>query len=117
MENTSNHKLIIISAPSGAGKTSIVKYLLQQDLKLAFSISVTSRPMRPGEVDKKDYYFYSVEEFKAKLEAGEFLEWQEVYVNQFYGTLKSEIERLLEYKQRLISDVVTGQINVQDEII
>ena len=109
-----SHKLIIISAPSGAGKTSIVKYLLQQDLKLAFSISVTSRPMRPGEVDKKDYYFYSVEEFKSKLEAGEFLEWQEVYVNQFYGTLKSEIERIWATGHHVLFDVdVLGGINIK----
>lgn len=114
MNKTSNHKLIIISAPSGAGKTSIVKHLLQQDLQLAFSISVTSRPMRPGETDKKDYYFYTVEEFKTKLEAGEFLEWQEVYTNQYYGTLKSEIERIWATGCHVLFDVdVLGGINIK----
>lgn len=107
-------KLIIISAPSGAGKTSIVKHLLEQDLKLQFSISVTSRPKRPNEVDKKDYYFYTVEEFKAKLAADEFLEWQEVYPNQYYGTLKSEIERIWATGHHVLFDVdVLGGINIK----
>lgn len=114
MNSNQDKKLIIISAPSGAGKTSIVKHLLEQDLKLQFSISVTSRPKRPNEVDKKDYYFYSVEEFKAKLAADEFLEWQEVYQNQYYGTLKSEIERIWSTGHHVLFDVdVLGGINIK----
>lgn len=109
-----NEKLVIVSAPSGAGKTSIVKHLLQEMPELAFSISATSRPKRANEQHGKDYYFLAVDEFKKKLEDGDFLEWQEVYPNQFYGTLKSEIERLWKEGKVVIFDVdVLGGLNIK----
>jgi guanylate kinase len=109
-------KLIIISAPSGAGKTSIVKHLLDQNFPLAFSVSATSRPKRTNETDKKDYYFLTVEDFKKKIESGAFLEWQEVYPNQFYGTLKSEVERIWRTGHHVIFDVdVLGGLNIKKQ--
>jgi len=87
--NTSG-KLIIFSAPSGAGKTTLVRHLLEiPELNLAFSVSATSRPKRSYEVDGKDYFFIGPEQFRKKIDYGEFLEWEEVYHNQYYGTLKS----------------------------
>lgn len=107
-------KLIIVSAPSGAGKTSIVKYLLENIPQLAFSISATSRSKRENEQDGKDYYFLSANDFKQKLADNEFLEWQEVYPNQFYGTLKSEVERLWNEGKHVIFDVdVLGGLNIK----
>ena len=97
MNNTSQHKgkLIVFSAPSGSGKTTIVKHLLQQkELNLEFSISATSRAPRGEEVDAKDYYFLSAKAFKSKIKNDEFLEWEEVYRDNFYGTLKTEVERI-----------------------
>ena len=89
------NKLIIFSAPSGSGKTTIVKHLLSlSPLNLAFSISATSRAPRGEEVHGKEYYFLSAEEFKQRIADNDFLEWEEVYQNYFYGTLKSEVERL-----------------------
>jgi len=109
-------KLIIISAPSGAGKTSIVKHLLDQDFPLAFSVSATSRPKRTNETDKKDYYFLTVEDFKKKIDSGAFLEWQEVYPNQFYGTLKSEVDRIWASGHHVIFDVdVLGGLNIKKQ--
>ena len=91
----SKGKLIIFSAPSGSGKTTLVHYLLSKpELKLAFSVSATSRAKRPNEENGKDYYFLSPDEFKARIARGDFLEWEEVYENQFYGTLRSEISRI-----------------------
>lgn len=107
-------KLIIVSAPSGAGKTSIVKHLLKEQPNLAFSISATSRAKREGERDGKDYYFLTIDDFKRKLDNDEFLEWQEVYHNQFYGTLKSEIERIWNEGKHVIFDVdVLGGLNLK----
>lgn len=107
-------KLVIVSAPSGAGKTSIVKHLLQQQPLLEFSISATSRAVRGQEQNGKDYYFLSVEDFKQKIAADEFLEWQEVYPNQFYGTLKSEVERIWNAGGHVIFDVdVVGGLNIK----
>jgi guanylate kinase len=109
-------KLIIISAPSGAGKTSIVKHLLDQDFPLAFSVSATSRPKRTNETDKKDYYFLTVEDFKKKIDSRAFLEWQEVYPNQFYGTLKSEVDRIWKSGYHVIFDVdVLGGLNIKKQ--
>ncbi len=82
-------KLIIISAPSGAGKTTIVKHLLNSDLNLEFSVSATTRNPRAGEIEGEDYYYLSVDEFRRRIENEEFLEWEEVYKDHFYGTLKS----------------------------
>lgn len=107
-------KLIIVSAPSGAGKTSIVKHLLEKNPDLAFSVSATSRAMRPNEKDGKDYYFLTVDDFKKRLANDEFLEWQEVYPNQFYGTLKSEVRRVWNEGKHVIFDVdVLGGLNIK----
>ena len=98
-------KLIIFSAPSGAGKTTIVSHLLKRDLNMGFSISATSRAPRGTEVDGKDYYFLSVDEFKNKIAKDDFLEWEEVYPGCFYGTLKSEVERICKNGQNILFDV------------
>ncbi|MDP2338893.1 MAG: guanylate kinase [Bacteroidota bacterium] len=107
-------KLIIFSAPSGAGKTTIVRHLLEQDLNLEFSISATSRGMRHTETDGKDYYFLTPEDFRNKIGNDEFLEWEEVYPGTFYGTLKSEVERIRSIGKNVIFDVdVVGGCNIK----
>lgn len=107
-------KVIIVSAPSGAGKTSIVRHLLEQVPELKFSISATTRPKRDYEIDGKDYYFLTPEQFKERLANEEFLEWQEVYADQFYGSLKSEVERIWSNGQAVIFDVdVLGGLNIK----
>lgn len=107
-------KLIIFSAPSGSGKSTIINYLLQQDLNLHFSISATSRAPRGNEQHGVEYYFLSPEDFKSKIAAGEFLEYEEVYQDKFYGTLKSEVERLLNEGNNVIFDVdVVGGCNIK----
>jgi len=107
-------KLIIISAPSGAGKTTIVKHILGLDLNLKFSISACSRKPRFNETDGKDYYFISPEQFRVKIENQEFVEWEEVYGGCFYGTLKSEVERIWQTGNHVIFDVdVKGGINIK----
>ena len=108
-------KLIVFSAPSGSGKTTIVRHLLQQrHLNLEFSISATSRKKRGDEKDKKDYYFISVREFKNKIKNDEFLEWEEVYRDNFYGTLKSEIERIWALGKHVIFDIdVVGGLRIK----
>jgi len=98
-------KAIIISAPSGAGKTTIVQHLLSQPLNLAFSVSACSRAMRPNETEGKDYYFLTVDGFRKKIAADEFIEWEEVYPDHYYGTLKAEIERIWKNGQHVIFDV------------
>ena len=98
-------KCIILCAPSGAGKTSITKYLLQQDLGLQFSISACNREARAGETNGVDYHFLSTEVFKDKIEKDEFSEWEEVYKDNYYGTLKSEINRIWENGNSVIFDV------------
>lgn len=99
-------KTIVFTAPSGAGKTTIVKNLLKSfPEKLAFSVSATTRQKREIETNGKDYYFMTVEEFKNKVKNGEFIEWEEVYENQYYGTLESEIERLWTLKKTVVFDV------------
>ncbi len=108
-------KLIIFSAPSGSGKSTIINYLLQQNLNLAFSISATSRQPRGNEKNGIEYYFLSPEDFKQKIANNEFLEYEEVYTDKFYGTLKSEIERLTNSGQNVIFDVdVKGGINIKN---
>jgi len=107
-------KCIIVSAPSGAGKTTIVKYLLQSIPSLAFSVSATSRPPRSNEVDGKDYRFLSEENFRKRIQANEFLEWEEVYPGRFYGTLKSEENRLSGEGKHIIFDLdVVGGVNLK----
>lgn len=108
-------KLIIFSAPSGSGKTTIVKHLLAQNFNLEFSISATSRPIRGNEVNGKDYYYLSADEFRKKIDANEFLEWEEVYPDRFYGTLKSEVERIRDKGGNVIFDVdVVGGLNIKN---
>jgi guanylate kinase len=107
-------KLVIISAPSGAGKTTIVKHLLDGGLNLAFSISATTRKMRDNETDGKDYYFISVEQFREKIKKDELLEWQEVYKDHYYGTPRSEMERIWTLGKHVLFDVdVMGGINLK----
>jgi len=107
-------KLIIFSAPSGSGKTTIVKEVLKTDIPFAFSVSATSRPPREGEVHTKDYHFLSVNDFKKSIENEHFLEWEEVYENQFYGTLKSEVESKRQQGYNVIFDVdVVGGLNIK----
>lgn len=109
-------KLIVISAPSGAGKTSIVQQLLKNMPDLSFSISACSREKRENEIDGKDYHFLGIEGFKNKIEENAFLEWEEVYENQFYGTLKSEIERIWSEGKTVIFDVdVVGGLNIKKQ--
>lgn len=107
-------KLVIFSAPSGAGKTTIVRALLDANLDLEFSISACSRPMRGDEIDGKDYYFLGVEGFKKKIEEGAFLEWEEVYKDHYYGTLLSEVDRIWDKGKHVIFDVdVYGGISIK----
>lgn len=107
-------KLIIFSAPSGSGKSTIINYLLTQNLNLAFSISATSRPPRGTERDGVEYFFLSPEEFRRRIAADEFLEYEEVYHDRFYGTLKSQVERQLAAGQNVVFDVdVVGGCNIK----
>ena len=113
--NNFNCKLIVFSAPSGAGKTSIVKYLVEQDeLNLGFSISATSREKRGEEINGEDYYFLSTDEFKSHIKSDSFLEWEEVYRDNFYGTLKSEVERIWGLGKHVIFDIdVSGGLRIK----
>ncbi|MCL6103014.1 MAG: guanylate kinase [Bacteroidetes bacterium] len=107
-------KIIIFSAPSGAGKTTIVRHLLSKHPDFAFSVSATSRKPRGNEVDGLDYFFLTVEEFKAKINNLEFLEWQEVYPDNFYGSLKCEVEKILKSGKNILFDVdVVGGSNIK----
>lgn len=108
-------KAVIFSAPSGSGKTTIVRHLLKTCDYLAFSISATTRPIRTDrEINGKDYYFLSADEFKKKIEDGEFVEWEEVYNGNYYGTLKSEIDRLWSLGKHVVFDVdVKGGLNLK----
>jgi guanylate kinase len=110
-------KLLVFSAPSGSGKTTIVRHLLaQEDLNLEFSISCATRKPRGQEVDGKDYYFISWEEFKKHIKAEEFVEWEEVYTNNYYGTLKSEVERIWAKGKNVIFDIdVSGGLRIKSK--
>lgn len=110
-------KAIIFSAPSGAGKTTIVHALLRRDLPLSFSISAASREPRGHERDGVDYHFLGVDGFKTKIDANELLEWEEVYPDQFYGTLRSEISRIWDNDKAVVFDVdVYGGIKIKKEL-
>lgn len=107
-------KLVIFSAPSGSGKTTIVRYLLNKDLKLEFSISACNRQPRGNEEHGKDYYFLSTEEFQKRIANNEFVEWEEVYEGRYYGTLKSEMQRIWEKGYHVLFDVdVKGGISLK----
>ena len=109
-------KLIVISAPSGSGKTSIVSYLLKNMETLSFSISACSREKRENEIEGKDYHFLGIEGFKRSIKEDSFLEWEEVYKNQFYGTLKSEVGRIWSEGKTVIFDVdVVGGLNIKKQ--
>lgn len=110
-------KLIVFSAPSGSGKTTIVRHLLsKEDLNLEFSISAASREPRGEEVPGKDYYFISTEAFKTHIKNEDFLEWEEVYRDNFYGTLKSEIERIWALGKNVIFDIdVAGGLRIKSK--
>lgn len=108
-------KLIIFSAPSGSGKSTIINYLLKQDLHLRFSISATSRAPRGTEKNGVEYYFLTPEEFRSRIANGDFLEYEEVYTDKYYGTLKSEVERILNEGDNVIFDVVVvGRMQYQE---
>lgn len=108
-------KLIIFSAPSGSGKSTIINYLMRQGLNLSFSISATSRPPRGTERDGVEYFFLSPEEFKSRIANGEFLEYEEVYKDRFYGTLKSQVEKQLAAGDNVVFDVdVKGGCRIKE---
>lgn len=113
--NQKEGKLIVFSAPSGSGKTTIVKHLLGiEKLNLEFSISATSREPRGDEINGKDYYFISTKEFKNHIKNDDFLEWEEVYRDNFYGTLKSEVERIWALGKHVIFDIdVAGGLRIK----
>ena len=110
----SSEKLILFCGPSGSGKTTIVHHLLKTFPQLAFSVSATTREKRHSEHDGKDYYFLTPDEFRKKISKHEFVEWEEVYKNVYYGTLKSEIERIWKQNQAVVFDVdVEGGLNIK----
>ena len=109
-----NGKLLIFSAPSGSGKTTIVRKILSKYQNLEFSVSACSRAMRNGEVNGRDYHFLSPDEFRAKIAKNEFVEWEEVYPGSYYGTLKSELERIWSKGNHVVFDVdVVGGLNLK----
>lgn len=113
---TTPHKIIIITAPSGAGKTSITRHLLEHFPQLAFSVSAATRPSRGREQNGVDYYFMSVEDFQRKIRHDEFVEWEMVYEGKYYGTLKSELRRIWGNHQAPVLDIdVKGAIHVQQQ--
>lgn len=111
-----NGKLFVFSAPSGSGKTTLVKHLLTQNLPLGFSISATSRSPRGQEIEGVDYYFLSQEAFQKKIEEDAFVEYEEVYNGAFYGTLRSEVERLWAEGKHVLFDIdVVGGLNIKEQ--
>lgn len=114
METTTDNKVIIFSAPSGAGKSTIVSHLLKKYDHLEFSISATSRPPRGSEVHGKEYFFFSTQEFESLIEQDAFVEYEEVYKGSYYGTLKSEIERIWSKGHTILFDIdVKGGVNIK----
>jgi guanylate kinase len=116
MQENLNGKLLIITAPSGAGKTSITKYLMKLFPQLAFSVSAATRAPRAHETNGVDYYFLSTEDFQQKIQNNEFIEWEMVYEGKYYGTLKSELQRIWQNNQVPVLDIdVKGAIHVQQQ--
>jgi len=114
----SSNKIIILTAPSGAGKTSITRFLLQKYPQLAFSVSAATRPPRDNEKNGVDYYFMTIKEFNQKIKNNEFVEWEMVYEGKYYGTLKSEFNRIWQNGQVPILDIdVKGAIHVQQQYL
>ena len=114
MEDTPKGKMLIFTAPSGAGKTTIVRHLLKKFDELAFSVSATNRPMREGETDGESYHFLSTEEFMQRVENDEFIEYEEVYPGRFYGTLHSEVDRIWAMDRAIVFDIeVKGATNLK----
>jgi guanylate kinase len=112
----SSNKIIIITAPSGAGKTSITHYLLKTIPQISFSVSATTRQPREFEKDKVDYYFISQQEFQQKIQHNEFVEWEMVYEGKYYGTLKSELQRIWDMEKVPLLDIdIKGAIHVQQQ--
>lgn len=110
------HKIVILTAPSGAGKTSITHFLKERFSQLCFSVSCATRSKRPNEVDGEDYYFITEEDFKKKIKEHAFAEWEMVYEGKYYGTLKKELERIWALGKVPILDIdVKGAIHVEDE--
>jgi guanylate kinase len=108
-------KLLIFCAPSGSGKSTIVQHLMKLDLPLAFSISATSREPRKGEVHGREYYFITPDQFREKIRNNEFVEWEEVYPDQFYGTLRSELDRIWDKGKHALFDIdVAGGLNLKN---
>ncbi len=115
-QQTDKGKILVFSSPSGAGKTTIVHHLLKRFPSLAFSVSATTRPQRPHETHGKDYYFLTPEAFRKKIDEDAFVEWEEVYENTYYGTLRSEVERLLGEGRHVVFDVdVKGALNIKKQ--
>ena len=113
-----NHRIIIISAPSGSGKSTIINYLLEQNLPLQFAISATSRTSRGNEKNGVEYYFLTPQAFKKKIKDGEFIEYEEVYKDAFYGSLKSEVERIMSTGNHVIFDVdVVGGCQIKKNTV
>jgi guanylate kinase len=109
-------KFIVITAPSGAGKTTIARHLLQAIPEIAFSVSATTRQIRKNEIEGKDYFFLTAEEFKNRIAHDEFIEWEEVYPGTFYGSLKRQIEKLWEMGKAVLFDVdVKGALNLKNK--
>src|SRR3954470_22020204 len=110
------HKIIVITAPSGAGKTSITRYLLHKYPQLAFSVSAATREVRYYEKDGRDYYFLKTDDFKQKIQQNEFVEWEMVYEGKYYGTLKSELQRIWDEGKVPVLDIdVKGAIHVKQQ--
>ena len=116
-DHDSNYDMVVFTAPSGAGKTTIVKHLLSKyPDQLSFSISATTRPKREAEVKSKDYYFLTEAEFRQKVAQGDFIEYEEVYEDRYYGTLKSEVDRIKALGKKVVFDIeVNGAQNIKEK--